>query len=360
MEKQQLTSKIDKALASLRRPTGLNERYAECLREAEECHALVTSLAEPLKSLIASDESLGSDARAKQYVHLFDAGCGKVLELYTQLKKHNDAKHHQVAEVDKFVQQTIDNSPGRRTQLLRDLDRVISALDVKAVSDIKEDVQEVHGDLKPLEGRIESIQNLQESRDEYNELTSSLEEQLVAINRQKKEIDTTLSKVTTLLGAAEAFDGLADRNFWAARMWCGSFIIALVSAVSLASLLFLDDDEWKLKSLGTGAEAITSVLQRGILLAIPLAIMKITLTKFNSCLHLRTIYLHRLAALKHYGDFEATIPEEETTIKSQLRLELGKLIFADPATGMIKNTETDININPLFTTLGKVVKPPSS
>jgi len=144
----------------------------------------------------------------------------------------------------------------------------------------------------------------------------------------------TLAEVKTILGAAEAYDKLATYNWHAGIAWAVIFATAFGISTYLLCTLFWNFETDSLSDLNFGNNAIGAILQRVVFL--------------------KTIYQHRLAALKHYGDFATTIPDEEATIKAQLRLELGKMIFSDPTTGLIKNSEADVNINPLVTTLGNL------
>ena len=69
-------------------------------------------------------------------------------------------------------------------------------------------------------------------------------------------------------------------------------------------------------------------------------------TKFNTVLQLATIYRHRLSCLKHFENFEQGMGEGHEEKKAQLRLELAKLVFSDPATGIVKQTDVpELNIN---------------
>ena len=180
----------------------------------------------------------------------------------------------------------------------------------------------------------------------------------------QKALDSKIAALDSTMKANVQFNKLACRNFWVGRFW---FLLMLVALACIGCLTFWLFFEWVtikvegiektkviLRNLGEGWAAFAFVLQRLAVLSPLLLVTKLSLTKLNSCNHLRATYLHRISALTHYWNFEDAVDDKEA--RANLRLELAKMIFSDPQTGMIKQTDgTELNINGVIGALGKAL-----
>ncbi len=90
------------------------------------------------------------------------------------------------------------------------------------------------------------------------------------------------------------------------------------------------------------------VVHNVLLLGGATVLARIVLRRWNLERNLRIIYDHRVAALQQYAIFDASITSAEREAKDQLRLELAKLIFSDPATGYREDTSAELSISPVF------------
>lgn len=183
-------------------------------------------------------------------------------------------------------------------------------------------------------GEIETLQ----------ERSNAIDEAQTRIEDQQGEVDLLVGRLATLLESVRSFKSLGA----AQTAWGWIWLICLTTFLFATGLLakqFFFDADWNIKNLGTGTDAIAAALQRVAVLAIPLTVVRICLTKFNTSWHLATIYQHRIACLMHFDNFEKGIVETNPELVGQLRLELAKMIFDDPATGLVKQTEVpDVNI----------------
>jgi len=209
--------------------------------------------------------------------------------------------------------------------------------------------------IKAAEGNV-----LKEAK-EIVRLQQEVQTQSDATSGMQGELSSRMATLQTTLGATCEFNKLACRNFWIGRFWFLMMTGSIACTAYLVFLLFFEnvEDGWNLKALGTGWQSIASIMQRLAVLSPLLLLVKISLTKLNSCLHLRATYLHRISALTHYIAFEKAIPDDQKEAKAQLRLSLAEMIFSDPKTGMIKQVDgSELNINSVIGALGKF-RPPS-
>ena len=194
------------------------------------------------------------------------------------------------------------------------------------------------------------------------EFKAEVQRQSASTADMQKKLESKIAALVSTLKANVQFNQLAFRNFWVGRFWFSLMLVVLGCTGCLVFWLFFDITTTKvegvekteivLRQLGKGLEAIAFVLQRLAVISPLLLVSKLALTKLNSCNHLRATYLHRISALTHYWNFEKGVEDEEA--RSNLRLELAKMIFSDPQTGMIKQTDgTELNINGVVGALGK-------
>lgn len=203
--------------------------------------------------------------------------------------------------------------------------------------------------------------NVSKEAKEIARLQQEVKTQSDATLDMQGELSSRMATLQTTLGATCEFNSLACRNFWIGCLWFLMMAGSIAFTACLVFLLFFEnaEDGLNLKTLGTGWQSIASIMQRLAVLSPLLLLVKISLTKLNSCLHLRATYLHRISALTHYIAFEKAIPDDQEEAKAQLRLSLAEMIFSDPKTGMIKQTDgSELNINSVIGALGRV-KPPS-
>ena len=249
---------------------------------------------------------------------------------------------------------------------------------------------------KQLPSIQEEVKNFESFRGDFTSLQTQKNESMVAIQKAQREVEaeaTTIkelkteiqgqsdstadiqikldSKIAALDSTMKAnvqFNNLAIRNFWVGRFWFFGMLVALSCTGCLVFWLFFEvkaetttendvkkaETEIVLKQLGEGWDAVAFVLQRLAVISPLLLVSKLALTKLNSCNHLRATYLHRISALTHYWNFEDAVEDKEA--RANLRLELAKMIFSDPQTGMIKQTDgTELNINGVIGALGKAL-----
>lgn len=104
----------------------------------------------------------------------------------------------------------------------------------------------------------------------------------------------------------------------------------------------------------TTPAAILLVMRNALLVAAPLLLLRISLTKYNAERHLRILYNHRIAALKQLQILEATIADGNPA-RDELRLEAAKMILGDPRTSYASLPDsTELNISPVFAAVEKV------
>jgi hypothetical protein len=156
----------------------------------------------------------------------------------------------------------------------------------------------------------------------------------------------------SLAEAGSSFQSLAMDHSRRESYWFAAFVIACIGAAGAVLYLVF-------APIPVGDPTITTVavIRRLLLLSAAGIMMRVTLVKYNVERNLRLIYTHRNAVLTQYKLFEAAIGElpESAAAKNQFRLEIAKVIFADPTTGYIAaDSGSEININPVVSTIEKV------
>lgn len=188
-------------------------------------------------------------------------------------------------------------------------------------------------DLKNRKEKVDDyVKQIQNDSSEAKKILSNLQD-LSAKKGIKKGIET--------------FDRLRDNHCKREWAWFRALIIAGITLVgSIIYILCTMEGN-------NSRELIHDFIQKSLIIIPLLIFFKILLTKYNIERHLRIIYDHRSTVLSQYKDFENAIGDDHIA-KNQFRLELAKIIFSDPQTGLIKEDSNDVNLNPIVTLVEKM------
>ncbi|HWS73354.1 MAG TPA: hypothetical protein VN605_14675, partial [Thermoanaerobaculia bacterium] len=149
--------------------------------------------------------------------------------------------------------------------------------------------------------------------------------------------------------AQSSFGALADEHARTATRWFWSFTVA--SVIVLLAVLWAAATP----TLAGSVPLVTAGIFRKLLvISASAAFLRLCLGKYNAERNLKIIYEHRSAVLSQYRVFESAIGDdlEGRTAKNQLRIEIAKYIFNDPATGYVSSdAAADINISPVIGTV---------
>ena len=124
----ELAQRIDKAIASIKRPEGLSQSYLECLQQVDEWRDFVVAKSTELKALLESSVQNDEIVYYENHVKLVEATCSTIVSEYKSLKTHNDKKDNQVAQIEQFVKQKLQRNASMRLQHVDKLQPLINHL----------------------------------------------------------------------------------------------------------------------------------------------------------------------------------------------------------------------------------------
>lgn len=153
-----------------------------------------------------------------------------------------------------------------------------------------------------------------------------------------------ISLVKTLKESAGSFDNLRTNHKTQEDNWFIAFMISIVISIGVIAFIFFTDLD-----TSSTENLISALFKKGLLLSIPVILIKITLRKYNLERNLKIVYDHRATVLEQYRTFEGAISDEDQEAKNRFRLEIAKYIFSDPQTGYLgDNKSSDVSVNPII------------
>lgn len=153
--------------------------------------------------------------------------------------------------------------------------------------------------------------------------------------------------------ASVGFGNMLEKHQKFARWWFGGMcVFASLTIWAVIHILFVGEGP------ANYTESIVPYIFKKILMiAAPVAALKLCLSKFNLERNLQILYDHRQTVLDQYPAFDNAIADDDA--KNQFRLEVAKFIFSDPATGYLaQKSGSELNINPVIGAVEKASRAP--
>ncbi len=251
-------------------------------------------------------------------------------------------------EIDILAKSGVHNSnyPSERKALIRKF--------VAAVEQIKNVIAPLE-----YEVRFATIANKIPDGALLENIRSEIETEVHKVQTKSAEIQKILDNLQTQTAtksveiSTSGFNGLAQDHFNYEMGWFIALVVAWLALV--VAIIFAGFHEFNYDDPRHIAEAI---LQRILVVSLPVLFMKVCLSKYNTERNLRIVYKHRATVLDQYKLFESAIGDDHAA-KNQFRLEIAKYIFSDPQTGYLQSSPSpaDINVNPVVSIADKLFKP---
>ncbi|MGJ4734890.1 hypothetical protein [Leptospira levettii] len=189
-------------------------------------------------------------------------------------------------------------------------------------------------------------------------LNIEIEDQLKNIKEKEIEINKILSNITSgninasLTLSENKFNTLYKNHLFFEKLW-HSLSVIFTSFLSI----FLIYVYWNFDPIfDLDIEIIFKLIKNGIII-IPLTfLIRLSIGKYNLERNLRIIYQHRMLIFEQYKYFENGFMDDPET-RSKFLLNLSQLLFSDPQTGYINDSNNDINFNPIISIAEKIAKP---
>ncbi|QDV54127.1 hypothetical protein [Rosistilla oblonga] len=159
----------------------------------------------------------------------------------------------------------------------------------------------------------------------------------------------------TIEDAADDFKKLASGHrshecFWSVSLVITAIGFCLAIFKSYTSIGDLAGDS--VQHVG-GVTAAIAGTRNLLLLSLAGIGMRISLTKYNVERNMRVIYDHRETALSQYNLLKDRL-DGDAEAQRQLLLEVTRLLFSDPATGLTKLPD-EVNVNPVLNVVSKAL-----
>jgi len=176
--------------------------------------------------------------------------------------------------------------------------------------------------------------------------------ELLDVNEAAKEVLNSLRDIQTekvIKRSQQGFAKRAGEHGQISSYWFIGFVVSLLAAIGVLS------GTADLSPTADATDSVTLFLLRGLLLSIPLIMMKVSLTKFEQERNLSVVYLHRSTVLERYGDIVNSTLVHGASMRDQIMLETARVIFTDPVTGFGKKS-AEINFNPVLQSAEKLMR----
>lgn len=204
------------------------------------------------------------------------------------------------------------------------------------------------------ETRVQSAGVLLDKRLEH--FDEQMNKRLDEINATKgvlsRAVDTKQQAVLT-----GAFAGRADEHRCQEYTWLVAFLVSLGGLGWALHFVFNSVPAHVLTpasaSLLTSPDIAVYVLRNLLVLLVSSFFVKLTLKRWNLERNLQLLYSHRVAALQQMELFTENLPTEE---RSRLRIEIGREMFADPVTGYLSDSTSDVQVAPVVPILERVIR----
>jgi len=198
--------------------------------------------------------------------------------------------------------------------------------------------------------------NLSETVSKISDLEAQALALIESIGKSKKEaekIESQLREISAKESVSEARSSYNARSVAHAEReaaWFKALVFAGIFLVTLICYIFFNSTV-----PGNVPEAILGVFRKSVLIAVVVAFLKVSLTKYNAERHLRITYDHRASSVLQLELIVNSIQDEDT--RDALRVEGAKIILSDPDTAYSKGGDSsEVNINPVFSALEMATK----
>lgn len=192
-----------------------------------------------------------------------------------------------------------------------------------------------------------------------SELEANLREQVgAAISKNAalaRSIDERQQNIVTA-----AFKERAEVHRHEEREWYKYFIVSLGLLAVVLFMIFSnhipqlsEDQAGEASKANTTITIAVYVFQNVLGLLVATFFVRLTLKRWNLERNLHLVYSHRVAALQQLELFTENFSPEE---KSALRVAIGKDMFADPRTGYLDESTSDVSVAPVVNILDRVAK----
>ncbi len=190
-----------------------------------------------------------------------------------------------------------------------------------------------------------------------NNLNDQLENQLENIRKKENEINKILKNITSgNLNASIAisenkFKTLYNNHLFFEKIWLNLAITFTLSLSIFLLCVYLNFDPL----FEYDFEIVFKFIKNAIVI-LPLSfLIKISIGKYNLERNLRIIYQHRMLIFEQYKYFENGLMDDRET-RSKFLLNLSQMLFSDPQTGYLSESNNDINFNPIISIAEKISK----
>ncbi|MCW7490872.1 hypothetical protein [Leptospira meyeri] len=196
------------------------------------------------------------------------------------------------------------------------------------------------------------------SKLDIKKIGSEIEEQLNNIKDKEIEINKILNNITkgninaSIALSENKFKTLQTNHLFFEKVWLAlSIVFTIVLSAFLLYVYFNFDPIFDFNF-----EIIFKLIKNGIII-VPLSfLIRLSIGKYNLERNLRIIYQHRMLIFEQYKYFENGLMDDPET-RSKFLLNLSQLLFSDPQTGYINDSNNDINFNPIISIAEKISKP---
>lgn len=230
----------------------------------------------------------------------------------------------------------------------------------------------IHSEFSPFMAWYE-IKRMQKEQDSLVEIKQRWPELTTQFESKVSECSSALLKIRdelqliTNLKAAKNFQERSIEHGEHAKSWfiasiAGAVIVGILAIWSFWTIGKDIDPQAVTVAAGTNQPAVASnsgttllanIAGRLMLLSVFGIVLKVCVTKYTLERNLYVIYRHRNNVLDLYRTADAALdPEKQREAKDQLRLEIARLIYSDPETGMVK-TAGEFNFAPVMSAVEK-------
>ena len=336
---------------------------------------LGTPQLDALNKLQISHEELGENKEFKEAQQIKNEFYQHAIELFRLSKDDSSISGHLTSEVEKLVEQ----HASKFSRFCKNVDSLV-APDTQRPSNFNfgEERNKLLGQFRSqLDQFLAKTQHartlwrvnqfektldateIEKLKDRTNKLVEDCELAVGAAKDAKEKTETLLNDLgdkieqKTIEDAVEDFGTLASTHKLHERIWT-VLLVAFLSFLGFAVFHAHSQISQRLED-GAQLEALTGALlgfKNLLLISIAGVGVKIALTKYNVERNLHVIYRHRETALSQYNLLKDRLDDPDS--KRQLLLEVTRLLFADPATGLTK-APPEVNVNPVLNVVEKAL-----
>ncbi len=183
----------------------------------------------------------------------------------------------------------------------------------------------------------ESSRRLQEMQDTIRDGKALLE----SLNSKDIQLTEKIGQVERK-AAADTYEKRSITHKWLEWAYFGAFVIACGGLALFARAAFLRPQPDQSRSID-----MLVYVAHGLLLIVPPAVLvQITLRRWSLERNLRLLYEHRVAAVDQFERIIKSIPETLAEPRAQMRVDFARMVLADPITGYLDASTSQLNYGP--------------